>query len=44
MARIADCLDVAGADALLVVGEPLSRRVRFAEQIGDEGVHARGGE
>jgi len=41
--RIAYCVDIAGADALLVVSEALARRVRLAKQVRNERVHARGG-
>ncbi len=43
MTRIAYCVDIAGADALLVVSEALARRVRLAKQVRNERVHARGG-
>ena len=44
MAGIANVVDVAGADALLHVGQAMAHRVLLAHQIGNQRMHARGGE
>ena len=44
MAHVAHVVDVAGADALLHVGEAVARGVLLAQQVGHQGVHAGGGE
>ena len=44
MDGVADFVDVAGADALLVIGEPRPRGVRRALQIRHQRVHPGGGE
>ena len=44
MARIADGVDVAGADALLVIRQAFAGRMRLAQKVGNERVHAGGRE
>ena len=44
VAGIANVVDVAGADALLHVGQAMAHGVLFAHQIGNQRMHARGGE
>ena len=44
MRSVAHFVDVAGADALLHVGQARALRVLGAQQIGNQRVHARGGE
>ena len=44
MAGIAHVVDVAGADALLHVGQAGAHGVLLAHQIGHQRMHARGGE
>ena len=41
---VADLVDVAGADALLKVGQPFPGGMFRPLEIGDEGVHSGGGE
>ena len=41
---IADFVDVAGADAFLVVGEAFARRMRLSAQVRDQRMHPGGGE
>ena len=44
MGGVAHLVDVAGADALLYVGEPGAGGMLLAHEIGDQRMHARGGE
>ena len=44
MDGVADLVDVAGADALLEVGQPFPGGMFCALQIGDERMHSGGGE
>ena len=44
MGGVAHFVDVARADALLVVHKALARRMGLPQEVGDQGVHARGGE
>ena len=44
MAGIANVVDVAGADELLHVGQTMAHGVLLAHQIGNQRMHARGGE
>jgi len=40
MDGVADFIDVAGPDALLIIGQSLARRMFGPEQIGNQGVHS----
>jgi len=44
MVRITDRLDVSGADALLIVGEPFAAGMIAAQDIGYQWMHACSGE
>jgi hypothetical protein len=44
VAFVPHCIDIACPDAFLEIDEPLPARMRFAEDIGDEGMHPRRGE
>ena len=44
VAGVADFVDVAGADALLNVGQAVAHGMLRAQKIGNEGMHAGGGE
>jgi hypothetical protein len=43
MAGVSHAVYVAGSDTLLVIHEPVPRRMGFPEQVGYEGMHSRGG-
>ena len=44
VAHVTHVVDIDGADALLHVGEPVAGGVLLAQQVGHQGMHARGGE
>jgi hypothetical protein len=44
VAFVPHVLDIPGSYAFLIIHQPLARRMGFPEQIGDQGMHPRGGE